>query len=151
MVTLSALTLAHVLELSHRLAYDTRLWAHLASPDALYRYFGPCCPNGSRGTDPWGPVLLKQPRRGLDRRPARPVPGRQGDGAEHRRDRPTSHEVYEVPTGRLGEHRRGDGQRHPEQHDEPLGGTTPGMASDTSAAVASWWARTDLAGAPAGP
>jgi hypothetical protein len=48
-----------------------------------------------------GPVLLKQPRLGLDRRPARPVPGRQGDGAEHRRDRPTSHEVYEVPTGRF--------------------------------------------------
>jgi hypothetical protein len=39
-VTLSALTLAHLLELSHRLAYDTRLWAHLTSPDALYRYLG---------------------------------------------------------------------------------------------------------------
>ena len=39
-VTLSALTLAHLLELSHRLAYDTRLWAHLASPDARYRYLG---------------------------------------------------------------------------------------------------------------
>jgi hypothetical protein len=39
-VTLSALTLAHLLELSHRLAYDTRLWAQLTSPDGLYRYFG---------------------------------------------------------------------------------------------------------------
>jgi hypothetical protein len=39
-VTLSALTLANLLELSHRLAYDTRLWAQLASPDAPYRYFG---------------------------------------------------------------------------------------------------------------
>ena len=39
-VTLSALTLAHLLELSHRLAYDTRLWAHLDSPDARYRYLG---------------------------------------------------------------------------------------------------------------
>jgi hypothetical protein len=39
-VTLSALTLAHLLELSHRLAYDARLWAQLTSPDALYRYFG---------------------------------------------------------------------------------------------------------------
>ena len=32
-VTLSALTLAHLLELSHRLAYDTRLWAHLTSSE----------------------------------------------------------------------------------------------------------------------
>jgi hypothetical protein len=39
-VTLSALTLAHLLELSHRLAYDTRLWAQATSPDAPYRYFG---------------------------------------------------------------------------------------------------------------
>jgi hypothetical protein len=39
-VTLSALTLAHLLELSHRLAYDARLWAQLTSPDGLYRYFG---------------------------------------------------------------------------------------------------------------
>ena len=39
-VTLSALTLAHLLELSHRLAYDTRLWAQLTSPDALHRYLG---------------------------------------------------------------------------------------------------------------
>jgi hypothetical protein len=39
-VTLSALTLAHLLELSHRLAYDERLWAQLTGPDALYRYFG---------------------------------------------------------------------------------------------------------------
>jgi hypothetical protein len=39
-LTLSALTLAHLLELSHRLAYDTRLWAQLTSPDGLYRYFG---------------------------------------------------------------------------------------------------------------
>jgi hypothetical protein len=36
-VTLSALTLAHLLDLSHRLAYDTRLWAELTGPDALYR------------------------------------------------------------------------------------------------------------------
>jgi hypothetical protein len=39
-VTLSALTLAHLLELSHRLAHDARLWAQLTSPDGLYRYFG---------------------------------------------------------------------------------------------------------------
>jgi hypothetical protein len=39
-VTLSALTLANLLELSHRLAYDTRLWAQVTSPDAPYRYFG---------------------------------------------------------------------------------------------------------------
>lgn len=39
MVTLSALTLAHLLDLSHRPAYDARLWAELTSPDALYRYF----------------------------------------------------------------------------------------------------------------
>ena len=38
-VTLSALTLAHLLELSHRLAHDARLWAQLTSPDGLYRYF----------------------------------------------------------------------------------------------------------------
>ena len=38
-VTLSALTLAHLLELSHRLAYDARLWTQLTSPDGLYRYF----------------------------------------------------------------------------------------------------------------
>ena len=37
-VTLSALTLAHLLELSHRLAYDARPWAQLTNPDALYRY-----------------------------------------------------------------------------------------------------------------
>ena len=37
-VTLSALTLANLLDLSHRLAYDARLWAELTSPDALYRY-----------------------------------------------------------------------------------------------------------------
>jgi hypothetical protein len=39
-VTLSALTLAHLLELSHRLAHDARRWAQLTSPDGLYRYFG---------------------------------------------------------------------------------------------------------------
>ena len=38
-VTLSALTLANLLELSHRLAYDTRLWEELTRPDARYRYF----------------------------------------------------------------------------------------------------------------
>ena len=38
-VTLSALTLAHLLDLTHRLAYDTRLWSELTSPDALYRCF----------------------------------------------------------------------------------------------------------------
>jgi hypothetical protein len=38
-VTLSALTMAHLLDLSHRLAYDTRLWADLTSADALHRYF----------------------------------------------------------------------------------------------------------------
>lgn len=53
-VTLSALTLANLLELSHRLAYDTRLWGQVTSSDAPYRYFGtiggpwpwPCCPSG---------------------------------------------------------------------------------------------------------
>jgi hypothetical protein len=40
LVTLSALTLANLLELSHRLAYDTRLWAQLVSPDARYRSLG---------------------------------------------------------------------------------------------------------------
>jgi len=39
-VTLSALTFAQLLELSHRLAYDARLWEQLTSPDGLYRYFG---------------------------------------------------------------------------------------------------------------
>ncbi len=39
-VTLSALTLANLLELSHRLAYDTRLLAQVTSSDAPYRYFG---------------------------------------------------------------------------------------------------------------
>lgn len=38
-VTLSALTLAHLLDLSHRLAYDQRLWAQVTGPDALYGYF----------------------------------------------------------------------------------------------------------------
>ena len=38
-VTLSALTMAHLLDLSHRLAYDTRLWADITRPDALHRYF----------------------------------------------------------------------------------------------------------------
>jgi hypothetical protein len=38
-VTLSALTLAHLLALSQRLAYDARLWAQLTAPDPLYRYF----------------------------------------------------------------------------------------------------------------
>jgi hypothetical protein len=38
-VTLSALTLAHLLDVSHRLDYDARLWVQLTSPDALYRYF----------------------------------------------------------------------------------------------------------------
>jgi hypothetical protein len=39
-VILSALTLANLLELSHRLAYDARLWAQVTSPDTPYRYFG---------------------------------------------------------------------------------------------------------------
>lgn len=38
-VTLSALMLAHLLELSQRLAYDTRLWAELTSHHALDGYF----------------------------------------------------------------------------------------------------------------
>jgi hypothetical protein len=37
-VTLSAVTLAQLLELSQRLAYDVRLWAQLTTPDPLYRY-----------------------------------------------------------------------------------------------------------------
>jgi hypothetical protein len=37
-VTLSALTLAHLLELSQRLAYDARLWAQLTTPDPPYRH-----------------------------------------------------------------------------------------------------------------
>ena len=38
-VTLSALTLAHLLDLSHRFPSDTRLWTEFTSLDALYRYF----------------------------------------------------------------------------------------------------------------
>jgi hypothetical protein len=38
-VTLSALMLAHLLELSQR-AYDARLWTELTSHDALGRYSG---------------------------------------------------------------------------------------------------------------
>jgi hypothetical protein len=49
-VILSALTLANLLELSHRLADDTRLWAQVTSPDTPYRYVGP-----SAARWPWPP------------------------------------------------------------------------------------------------
>jgi hypothetical protein len=38
-VTLSALTLAHLLAQSQRLAYDEQLWARLTTPDPPHRYF----------------------------------------------------------------------------------------------------------------
>ena len=49
-VILSALTLANLLELSHRLAYDTRLWAQVTSPDTRTGTSGP-----SAARWPWPP------------------------------------------------------------------------------------------------
>jgi len=49
-VILSALTLANLLELSHRLAYDTRLWAQVTSPDTRTGASGP-----SAACWPWPP------------------------------------------------------------------------------------------------
>jgi hypothetical protein len=51
-LTLSALTLAHLLELSHRLAYDTRLWAQLTSPDGRTGTSGS---SAVRWRSPWWP------------------------------------------------------------------------------------------------
>jgi hypothetical protein len=50
-VTLSALTLAHLLDLSHRLAYDGRLWAELTTPDAPYRIVAAV--GGPLAVPPW--------------------------------------------------------------------------------------------------